>query len=134
MSILAWLEAGLTGSFGTAHEPCAFPAKFPDTLELIRHYLSGNTLVEAYWKSVRSPGEGNFVGEPLARPFGGAATSWDGSRWTITTSALRPGRAYSLQEGSSEDGPWTDLRELEASTDLGPLDVVISDPAARGGK
>jgi len=130
MSILAWIQAGLTGSFGTAHEPCAFPAKFPDTLELIRHYLSGNTLVEAYWKSVRSPGEGNFVGEPLARPFGGASTSWDGSSWTITTAALRPGRTYSLQEGSSEDGPWTDLWELDAPTDPGPFDVVISDPAA----
>jgi uncharacterized protein (TIGR03790 family) len=131
MSALAWLQAGATGSFGTAHEPCAFPAKFPDTLELLRHYTSGNTLVEAYWKSVWSPGEGNFVGEPLARPFGGAMTSWDGTDWTVTTAAMRSGSSYSLQQGESEDGPWTDLRELEVLDEPGLQTLVIRAPTAR---
>jgi xylose isomerase len=27
-------------------------------------------LIEAYWKSVAWPGQGLFVGEPLARPWG----------------------------------------------------------------
>jgi hypothetical protein len=27
-------------------------------------------LIEAYWKSVAWPGQGIFIGEPLARPFG----------------------------------------------------------------
>ena len=35
----------------------------------IAHYLSGETLIEAYWKSVAMPGQGIFVGEPLAAPF-----------------------------------------------------------------
>ncbi len=34
------------------------------------HYLNGDTLIEAYWKSVLMPGQGIFIGEPLARPFG----------------------------------------------------------------
>ncbi len=34
------------------------------------HYATGATAIEAYWKSVAWPGEGVFVGEPLARPFG----------------------------------------------------------------
>lgn len=69
MSVLDWLEAGATGSYGTVVEPCNFPQKFPDPVVAMRHYLDGETLIEAYWKSVRWPGQGVFVGEPLARPF-----------------------------------------------------------------
>ena len=32
-------------------------------------YLRGNSLIEAYWKSVAWPGQGIFIGEPLAKPF-----------------------------------------------------------------
>jgi len=39
----------------------------------MNHYLRGDTLLEAYWKSVLMPGQGLFVGEPLARPYGLAA-------------------------------------------------------------
>ncbi len=69
MSILRWLEAGATASYGTAMEPCSFPQKFPHPAIVIEYYLRGNTLIEAYWKSVAWPGQGVFVGEPLARPF-----------------------------------------------------------------
>ncbi|PSN10413.1 hypothetical protein C7293_28215 [filamentous cyanobacterium CCT1] len=69
MSSLRWLEAGATGSYGTVVEPCNFPQKFPHPGVLMAHYQSGDTLIEAYWKSVLMPGQGIFVGEPLARPF-----------------------------------------------------------------
>ncbi|MCB1741641.1 MAG: TIGR03790 family protein [Gammaproteobacteria bacterium] len=69
MSVLAWLEAGATGSYGTVVEPCAYTQKFPRPDVLVRHYLAGETLLEAYWKSVEWPGEGVFVGEPLASPW-----------------------------------------------------------------
>jgi hypothetical protein len=36
---------------------------------LLKHYLRGDTLLEAYWKSVEMPGQGLFIGEPLARPY-----------------------------------------------------------------
>jgi uncharacterized protein (TIGR03790 family) len=71
MSALRWLEAGATGSYGTVVEPCAFPQKFPNPGILLTHYLRGDTLIEAYWKSVLMPGQGIFLGEPLARPFAG---------------------------------------------------------------
>lgn len=70
MSALRWLEAGATGSYGAVVEPCNFPQKFPDPGVLMKHYLSGASLIEAYWKSVAWPGQGIFVGEPLATPFG----------------------------------------------------------------
>jgi len=70
MSSLRWLEAGATGSYGTVEEPCNFPQKFPHVPALMKAYLSGATLLESYWQSVFWPGQGIFIGEPLARPFG----------------------------------------------------------------
>jgi uncharacterized protein (TIGR03790 family) len=70
MSSLRWLEAGATGSYGTVVEPCNLLGKFPHPGIAIGRYLHGDTLIEAYWKSVALPGEGIFIGEPLARPFG----------------------------------------------------------------
>ncbi len=69
MSALAWIRAGATGSYGTVVEPCNFPPKFPSPLVAMDRYLDGDTLLEAYWKSVAWPGQGIFIGEPLARPF-----------------------------------------------------------------
>jgi len=71
MSALRWLQAGATASYGTVVEPCAFPQKFPNPVIAIEHYLRGETLIEAYWKSVQMPGQGIFIGEPLATPFRG---------------------------------------------------------------
>jgi len=56
-------------------EPCNLPQKFPHPAVLARHYLRGDTLIEAYWKSVQMPGQGIFIGEPLAAPFRRAGRS-----------------------------------------------------------
>jgi uncharacterized protein (TIGR03790 family) len=69
MTAFDWLQAGATGSYGTVVEPCNFPEKFPNADIVVRRYAAGATLIEAYWSSVRMPGQGLFVGEPLARPF-----------------------------------------------------------------
>jgi uncharacterized protein (TIGR03790 family) len=69
MSALRWLEAGVTGSFGTVVEPCNFREKFPDPALLLAYYRRGDTLLEAYWRSVAMPDQGLFIGEPLARPW-----------------------------------------------------------------
>lgn len=69
MSALRWLEAGATGSYGTVVEPCNFPAKFSDPGLLLTYYRGGDTLIESYWRSVAMPGQGVFIGEPLARPW-----------------------------------------------------------------
>jgi uncharacterized protein (TIGR03790 family) len=69
MSVLRWIDAGATGSYGTVVEPCNIVSKFPNPGLMMDRYLAGETLIEAYWKSVAMPGQGIFVGEPLARPF-----------------------------------------------------------------
>jgi uncharacterized protein (TIGR03790 family) len=73
MSILRWLDAGATASYGTVVEPCAFTQKFPNPGIVIERYLDGESLIEAYWKSVARPGQGVFVGEPLAAPYADSA-------------------------------------------------------------
>ena len=69
MPLTEWLKAGATASYGSVEEPCNHVEKFPRVSVLLDHYLRGDTLIEAYWKSVAWPGQGLFVGEPLARPF-----------------------------------------------------------------
>ncbi len=69
MSSLEWLKAGATGSYGAVVEPCNFIQKFPHPGIMMHYYLRGNSLIEAYWKSVAWPGQGIFIGEPLAKPF-----------------------------------------------------------------
>jgi uncharacterized protein (TIGR03790 family) len=69
MSSLKWLSAGATASYGTVSEPCNYWQKFPNSTVLLTHYLSGQTAVEAYWKSVAWPAQGLFIGEPLAAPY-----------------------------------------------------------------
>lgn len=74
MSSLKWLEAGATGTFGAVSEPCNYWQKFPNPAVLLNHYLAGETLIEAYWKSVYWPTQGLILGEPLATPYGSATS------------------------------------------------------------
>lgn len=69
MNILDWIDAGATASYGTVSEPCNHLQKFPHPQMLIQAYAQGLSALEAYWHSVAWPGQGVFVGEPLAAPF-----------------------------------------------------------------
>ena len=73
MSVLSWIDAGVTASYGTVEEPCNFLGKFPNPGVVMSNYLNGDALIEAYWKSVQMPGQGLFVGEPLASPYNGCS-------------------------------------------------------------
>lgn len=69
MSALQFIAGGTTGTFGTVSEPCAYAQKFPDPSIMISYYTKGQTLIEAYWKSILQTFQGVFVGEPLANPW-----------------------------------------------------------------
>ena len=114
MPITEWLAGGATASYGTAHEPCNYPTKFPSAEVLTSRYFRGATAIEAYWKSVAWPGEGNFVGEPLARPWG-HSWSWEDGTLTISTTHLDRRSHWDLQAADAEEGPWETVQE-----DIGP--------------
>ena len=113
-SALQWLTVGVTGSYGNATEPCNFRAKFPDVGFVMAHYLSGETLVEAYWKSVLMPGQGVFVGDPLARPFGGIRLAHTAAGTIARTRALPPG-TYVVEAATSAVGPFRPVGTVRAS-------------------
>lgn len=111
MSSLAWLQAGATGSYGAVVEPCNFPAKFPIPGLVMAHYLQGETLIEAYWKSVLMPGQGLFIGEPLARPYAGIRHRVERDSLTISARLLPPG-LYDVQASASMIGPYRSVARL----------------------
>ncbi len=69
MPATRWLDAGMSGSYGTVSEPCNYWQKFPNPMVMMSHYLAGETLIEAYWKSIKWPMQGVLIGDPMAKPF-----------------------------------------------------------------
>ena len=127
MPITDWLVAGATASFGTVEEPCNYVQKFPQASVMIEHYYRGETVIEAYWKAVQWPGQGLFVGEPLARPFPDSPSfTLENSQYLINTRALRSNASYSLEYRAGTAGTWTALAAFktvraEAQTLRAPL-------------
>ena len=108
MSALRWLEAGATGSYGTVVEPCNLLGKFPSPALVMESYGAGRTLLEAYWQSVQQPGEGIFIGEPLAAPFDGYELEVLQKSILLRTRILLPG-LYRLWHAENPIGPYRTL-------------------------
>jgi uncharacterized protein (TIGR03790 family) len=106
MSAMRWLQVGATGSYGTVVEPCNYTQKFPNPYIAMQSYLGGSTLIEAYWKSVVMPGQGIFIGEPLATPYRGYRVSPDGDRLRIRSNQLTQGR-YRVFSAQQRQGPFS---------------------------
>ncbi|NVO06194.1 MAG: TIGR03790 family protein [Rhodoferax sp.] len=116
MLVTAWLDAGATASYGTVDEPCNYTQKFSQASVLMDHYYRGDTLLEAYWKSVQWPGQGLFVGEPLAQPFRNSASlAIVAGQYAISTRGLRPGSHYSLEYRIAPSSTWTTLASFTGS-------------------
>jgi hypothetical protein len=106
--VTAFLDAGATASYGTVEEPCNPPQKFSRASVLIDHYWRGATAIEAYWRAVQWPGQGLFVGEPLAQPFRDTPSfAIVNGEYQIKTRQLRPGSRYTLEY--LQGGSWTAL-------------------------
>ncbi len=129
MSALRWLEAGATGSYGTVVEPCNFTTKFPHPAIVIARYLLANTLIEAYWKSVAMPGQGVFIGEPLAQPFRGYKLRRVQRGWMVSSPALGAG-SYRLEVASGPDGPYRAIADEVLVLPMQP-EILLAAPLAR---
>jgi len=127
MSILEWLKAGATGSYGAVVEPCNLLKKFPHPGIVMEQYMNGQTLIEAYWKSVAMPGQGVFIGEPLAKPFYGYKTRLENNKLTIKTWQLDIG-TYNLYAGKSFVGPYQRINSELIPVTRGEQTIVISNP------
>lgn len=123
MSSLRWLEAGATGSYGTVVEPCNYPNKFPRPDILLRHYLAGDTLIEAYWKSVAWPGEGIFIGEPLARPYAIEKLPILNNAVKLPNTGIKTG-SYRLEYARNPQGPYSPSTQVIVIKDSKPAPVL----------
>jgi hypothetical protein len=127
MSVLSWLRAGATGSYGTVVEPCAYWQKFPTASAMFIHYFLGRTLLEAMWSSVWMPGQGLFVGEPLSSPFKGVQVSLDkvSNVLLINVTWLFPRQTYVVE---AADGPYSVVTSVVVASDKFQL-LTITVPA-----
>jgi uncharacterized protein (TIGR03790 family) len=115
MMATAWLDAGMTGSYGTVEEPYNYTTKFPQASVMVGKYFRGATLIEAYWKSVAWPGEGLFVGEPLARPFADPQLSTiQNGNYQIQTRHFDIGE-YAIEYRESATAPWISWARLNVA-------------------
>jgi uncharacterized protein (TIGR03790 family) len=67
-TLLAFMNAGACGSYGTVTEPCNWLQKFPSPQDYF-YQARGFSLAECYYMSLANPYQGLIVGEPLAAPF-----------------------------------------------------------------
>ena len=87
--LLAFLDAGAAGSYGTVTEPCNYPQKFPNPLDYF-YQNRGFCLAEAYYQSLQNPYQGLLVGEPLSAPFARPGTAdWS----SLTNGTVLSGQA-----------------------------------------
>jgi uncharacterized protein (TIGR03790 family) len=67
-NLLAFINAGAAGSYGTVAEPDNDTQKFPNP-QVYFYQARGFSLAESYYQSINVPYLGLIVGEPLAAPF-----------------------------------------------------------------
>lgn len=127
VSALEFLRAGATASFGTVREPCAFGNKFPAPELVTKYLLAGDTIAEAYWKSVQWPTEGLFIGEPLARPFGKMRAPFANGEVLMGNLGAEDGY-YDIYNGRQLLGGSILLKQNATSYNLGNLNTATGTP------
>ncbi|MCG7990300.1 MAG: TIGR03790 family protein [Candidatus Thiodiazotropha lotti] len=127
MSALRWLEAGATGSFGTVVEPCNHLGKFPNPRLVMEHYSHGQTLLEAYWRSVQQPGEGLFIGEPLAAPYDKVVFNKSATGTRLITRNLTAG-LYRLSHSTTPIGPFRQIQRFRVKPHQQQFDLSGGEP------
>jgi len=73
-TLMAFINAGASASYGTVIEPGATASKFPDP-QIYFWQQRGFNIAECYYQSVRIPYQGLIVGEPLSASYQLSASS-----------------------------------------------------------
>jgi uncharacterized protein (TIGR03790 family) len=89
-SLLAFVNAGAAGSYGTVAEPGTDTQKFPNP-QVYFYQARGFNLAESYYQSVNVPYMGLMVGDPLAAPFARPGTAvWEFPSTNDVISGIAP--------------------------------------------
>jgi len=99
LNILALVNIGAAGVYGTVVEPCGYLEKFPSPQNYF-YQARGFSIAECYYQSVTNPYQGLLVAEPLSAPF---AQPGSGAWSNLPTNALLSGTTnLSLQFNASD--------------------------------
>ncbi len=111
-SLLEFINAGASGSYGTVTEPNTDAQKFPDP-QVYFYQARGFNLAECYYQSIRVPYQGLIVAEPLAAPFQQPASgNWTGIN---SNSVLSGSPQLSLEFNAADSGH--PLRQIDLFVD-----------------
>lgn len=99
-NLLAFIDAGAAGSYGTVAEPYTATQKFPNP-QVYFYQARGFRLAESYYQSLNAPYLGLIVADPLAAPFAGAGYG----QWsTNLPNAVLNGTTNLFVQFSAHDG------------------------------
>ena len=85
-TLLEFIHAGASGSYGTVTEPQPIPDKFPNPQNYF-YQFRGFNIAECYYQSLRIPYQGLIVAEPLSAPFARPASGL----WNVTSNSILSG-------------------------------------------
>lgn len=131
-NLLAFINAGASGSYGTVAEPGTDAQKFPDP-QVYFYQARGFNIAESYYQSISVPYLGLTVAEPLAAPF---AQSGGGS-WSVGVSnALLTGTVplsvhFTAHDGTAHDGT-RPLQQIALFVDGRFFSTITNIPPADG--
>ena len=122
--LLAFINAGASGSYGTVVEPCNYLEKFPAPQNYF-YQSRGFSLAECYYQSLANPYQGLLVGEPLAAPFARSpGVSWNNlplnSRLSGVTNLSLQATGSDGQHPVQQVDVFLDGRFLQTATNIGP--------------
>jgi uncharacterized protein (TIGR03790 family) len=125
--LLAFLEAGASGSYGTVVEPCNYTYKFPDPMVYF-YQNRGFCFAEAYYQSLANPYEGLIVGEPLSAPFAQpGSAAWNSP---ANGSVLSGVAAFNLAFSAAETN--LPLAQVDLFVDGGFVQTLTNLPPSAG--
>ncbi|HEX3988559.1 MAG TPA: TIGR03790 family protein [Verrucomicrobiae bacterium] len=126
-SLLAFMDAGASASYGTVVEPCNYTYKFPDPMAYF-YQNRGFCLAESYYQSLADPYQGLLVGEPLSAPFArpGSAT------WNFPSNGSALGGSASLQVSVSSADTNLPLSQLDLFIDGNFARTITNLPPSEG--
>jgi uncharacterized protein (TIGR03790 family) len=138
--LLAFIEGGANGSYGTVVEPCNYTYKFPDPMVYF-YQNRGFCFAEAYYQSLANPYQGLMVGEPLSAPFArpGSAVWNSPANGTVVSGLAAFNLSFSAAETNlplSQVDLFVDGVFVETLTNLPPspgnvLSVIINGATTR---
>lgn len=126
-TVLAFLNAGASGTYGTVVEPCPDLEKFPSPRDYF-YQARGFSLAECYYMSLRNPYQGLLVGEPLAAPFARRA---NGSWSNLPPGALLSGTTNLALQFTASD-PSRPLQQVDLFLDGTFVQTLTNTPPAAG--